>query len=377
MIKSIDAINYNLSILNEKNAKVNTALSTGEAIEYGSDDSILYSHILNIKSDINTYSAIKENIILSQAYNVTSDDTIAQVKTTTESIIANLIKANTDTTSDENKEIISNQIEDYKNALFSLANTSIDGKYIFSGVNTDIQSFVKDTATGQVSYQSDNSLKKLNVEEATYVPQGANGIDVFYYPKDSVISGDSFTFLENEIILDDDENQWSLVDTNNDNIYDGLYLNGDTSTSPIAITDNGDGTYSATNSSTKMLEIKHSVFDDLDTVIAALKFEDLDGNTISSSEGKTIISEILDKISNEAYDAQNITHSVVGTRNKTIETYGDIVSSKYTNLTILEEKYAAADITLLAVQAQSLENTYAALYSTIGRVNSMSLVNYL
>ena len=361
----------------KKMQTVNTALSTGEALEYGSDDSALYSHILSIQGDINTYSAIEDNITVSQLFNSTSDDTLSQIKDTTEAIISELIKANTSTTSDDDKEIIANQIENYKDSLLSLANTTNDGQYIFSGTNTETQAFIKDSVTGQVSYQSDNSLKKLNVEEGTYVSQGVNGIDVFYYTNNSVNSGDSFTFEENEIILDDDGEQWSLIDTDNDNVFDGLYLNGDTSTTPIAIIDNADGTFTATNTSTKTFEIKHSFFDDLDEVIAALKLEDINGSPITSDLAKTTISNSIDKISNDGFDAQNIAHSIVGTRTDAINTYSDVISAKLTNLTILEEEYAAADLTTLAVQAQSLENTYAALYSTIGRVNSMSLVDYL
>ena len=40
MVNSISAIKYNLSILNERNSKVNTAMGTGEALEYGSDNSV-------------------------------------------------------------------------------------------------------------------------------------------------------------------------------------------------------------------------------------------------------------------------------------------------------------------------------------------------
>lgn len=436
MVKSINAINYNLNILNDKNAKVNTALSSGEALEYGSDDSVLYGHILGIQSDKNTYSAIQEHITLSQSYNTTSDNVLAQVKSTTESIIANLVKANTDTSAQDDREIIAIEMQDLKDSLLSLANTNVDGKYIFSGVNTETQPFALDPNTGVVSYQSDNSIKKLNVEEATYVSQGVNGIDAFYYTNNNVTAGSTYTFVENdtfvdadgnswtyadsdgdlvfdglfldgdltttplpvtdngdgtfsavvggtftftdnEIVIDDNEEIWSLVDIDNDNVFDGLYLNGDTTTTPIDVVQNADGTYTATNMTTQSFEVKHSIFDDLDEVIAALKLEDTDGNSISSADAKNLLNLAQERIRNDAYDAQNISHSVLGTRTNTINSYGDVVSAKILNLTKLDEEYASADLTRLAVQAQSLENTYAALYSTINRVNGMSLVNYL
>jgi flagellar hook-associated protein 3 FlgL len=376
MIKSLDAITYNLSILDERNHKVNTALSTNEALEYGSDDSIKYSYILSFQGDINTYSSIEDNIELSEPFSTSSDSALQQAKDVTDTIKGLLIEANTDTTADEDREVIATQIEDYKDSLLSLANTNVNGQYVFSGVNTDTKPFVEDETTGQITYESDNSTKSLNVEKATYVSLGVNGIDAFYYDRETADTGDSLTFTSNEIVLDEDGNQWKLMDVDNNGSYDGLYLNGDSSSTSLAITDNGDGTYTATNSTASELTVKQSIFDALDEVIAALKLEDTDGNTITSDEASAILTQSQTNIS-DAYDAQNIANSIVGSRQSAINTYADIVSSKLTNLNTLELEYAQADLTSLAIESKALENTYTALYSTINRVNSLSLVNFL
>lgn len=117
-------------------------------------------------------------------------------------------------------------------------------------------------------------------------------------------------------------------------------------------------------------------FDLLDDIVDALKLVDSDGNTISEDEASEILSAAQNKL-NDAYDSINISHSLLGTRTNTIENYQSSIEAKLTNLMVLEEEYASADLTTLAVEAQSLENTYTALYSTINRVNSLSLVNYL
>ncbi len=376
MVSSINTIMYNLDILNDRNNKVNHGLSTNEALEYGSDDSIRYDYILGVKNDINIYTSINESINYNTAFNTSSDTALAEIKSVTESILSELIKANTDTTSDEGRVVIAGQVEDYKQSLLSLSNTSVDNQYLFSGVNTDINPFLEDETTGEISYQSDNSSKQVNVEENRYVSQGVNGIDVFYYTNNSVEDTDSFTFSSNEIILDEDGNEWRLMDSNNDGTSDGLFLNGDITSSSMLVTDNSDGTFSAVNTSSSSLEIKHSIFDDLNEVINALKLEDENGNPISKDDASVILSATLENI-DTAYDSQNISHSIVGTRTNTINTYQDIVQTKLTNLTILENEYASADLTALAVEAQALENTYSALYSTINRVNSLSLINYL
>lgn len=376
MISSIDSIMYNLSILNERNEKVNYGLSTGESLQNGSDDSMKFDYILGIQNDTSMYSSIQEGINYSDTFSTASDSALAEIKTATESIIAEIIKANTDTTNQEGKESIALEIEGYKELLFSLANSQSNGEYLFSGINSDSQSFVMDDTTGQVSYQSDNSLKSVNVEENRYISQGVNGIDVFYYTNNSAEATDTFIFTSNEIIIDEDNNQWKLMDSDNDGVDDGLFLNGDISSSSMSFTTNADGSFTATNSTGNTLDIKHSIFDDLDDLTNALNLEDSSGNTITSDEASIILSDSLDKL-NDAYDSQNTSHSLVGSRTNSIDTFSSIVQSKLTNLAILENEYASADLTALAVEAQALENTYTALYSTINRVNDLSLVKYL
>lgn len=376
MVNSINTIMYNLDILNERNTKVNHGLSTGEALEYGSDDSVRYDYILGIKNDISSYTSVQNSINYNSAFSTTSDSALSEIKSTTEAMITEVIKANTDTVSDEDRLIIAEQIDNYKSTLLSLANSSTNGQYLFSGINTDTQSFVQDETTGVVTYNSDNSLKTVNVEVNRYVSQGANGIDVFYYTNQEVNSGDSFTFEENEIVLDEDGNEWTLLDSNSDGIMDGLFLDGDLSSTSMPVTDNGDGTYSGTNSSSNSLEVKHSIFDDLDSLVNTLKLQDDSGNTITGDAASLLLSESLENL-NDAYSSQNIAHAIIGTRTNTIDTYSDIVQSKLTNYLILEQEYASADLTALAVESQAMENTYTALYSTISKVNNLSLVQYL
>ncbi len=376
MVSSIDSIMYNLNILNERNTKVNHGLSTGEALQNGSDDSLRFDYILDTQKDTSIYTSIQEGIDYTSSFSTSSDSTLAEIKTTTESILAQIIKANTDTTSDEGREVIATQIEDYKDLLFSLSNTQTNGEYLFSGTNSSTQSFVKDESTGEISYQSDNSTKSVNVEKNKYSSLGVNGLDAFYYTNNSVEISETFTFSSNEIIIDDEGNEWKLMDSNNDGIEDGVFLNGDITSSSISVTANSDGTLQASNTSSNTFEVKHSIFDDLDELTDALRLQDSQGNAISSDEASSILSDSIEKI-NDAYDSMNTAHSLVGTRINTIDTYSSIVQSKLTNLAVLENEYASADLTALAVEAQALENTYTALYSTINRVNDLSLVKYL
>ncbi len=309
MVSSIDTIKYNLTLLNKRNEKVTYQMSSGEALQNGSDNSQQYNKILSINNNVSTYNSILERIQSSSSYNTTSDTTVSNMKTSMESIISLVQKAITDTTTSDTIESIANEIETEADTIFSLANTKVDGQYIFSGKSSDVQPFVKDATTGQISYVGSNDNKKVNVETNKYVSQGVTGSELLYY------------------------------------------------------TDEATSTHV-------------SIFDDLNEIANALKLQDSSGNTITQDEADTILSDALDKL-NSAYDSINIAHSKLGTRTASIDNYESIVQTKITNFTVLQEEYASADLTSLAIESQALENTYTALYSTINKVNSLSLVQYL
>lgn len=376
MVSSISTIMYNLELLNKKNSKVNYQMSSENALQYGSDNSQQYNKILTIDNNVKSYSSILDRIQSSSVYNTTSDTSISSMKTKMESINGLITKALTATTNSENKVSIANEIESAKDTIFSLSNTKVDGQYLFSGNSSSIETFQKDATTRKISYASTNDNKTVNVENNVYNAQGVNGIELLYYTNQTAKTGENITFDKNEIILDKAGNQYKLVDTNGDNSYDGLYLNGDTSNTALAITTNSDGSFTVNNSTSTTLQSKHSTFDLLDSVINALKQQDSNGNAITQDEATTILSTALDKFE-KAYDAMNTTHAKLGTRTASIDNYENTVQTKLTNLKIFQETYSSADLTTLAVESQSLQNTYTALYSTINKINNLSLVNYL
>lgn len=127
-----------------------------------------------------------------------------------------------------------------------------------------------------------------------------------------------------------------------------------------------------------IINTKHNIFNDLDDIITTLNGYSLaDGVTpITATEQNDIIRASLDKIT-ASYDAVNIAHSKVGSRNKIIEDASINISAKITNFNILSIENSGADLTKVALEAKQLELTYTALYSTISRMNDLSLVNFL
>ena len=368
MVSSINNIMFNLDMLNKRNEKNTYGLSSGEALQYGSDNAKQYNEILSVKNNVKTYTSILDKIQLSNSYNTTSDTAVSNMKTALNSAQSLVMEALNGTNNSDTKEIIATNIESIKDTIFNLSNSSVNGQYVFSGKNTDSASFEKDAVSGKINYTGSYDNKTLNVEDKTYATQGVNGIELLYTPSQSAQAGSDLTFSADERILDNDGNEYGLV-------YDGLYLNGDTSNTPISITNNGDGTYTASSVSVA-LESKTSIFDTLDEIINALRQQDSSGNAITEDAANQILSNSLEKIGS-AYDNVNLNHAILGTRTSYIDNYEQITEAKLTNFNILYETYAGADLTALAIESQSLQNTYTALYSTISKINNLSLVDYL
>lgn len=376
MVSSISTIMYNLSLLNSRNEKVTYGLSSHEALQYGSDDSSKYNQILSINNSVNSYSSILDRIQSSTSFNTTSDTAVSSMKTSLESAKSLILQASTATTSNDGKASIANELESLKDTIFNLANSSVDNQYLFAGKSTSTTPFIKDETTGKISYVGTNDNKTINVEKNTYNKQGVNGVELLYYTNSTAQNGSDLTFGENELIYDANGNQYQMLDTNNDGNYDGLYLNGDTSNTPLSLTNNGDGTFTVNNTTGSSLESKRSIFDDLDDAINALNQKDSNGNSISEDEANEIISNSVDKF-DDIYDVVNLAHANLGIRTASIDNYESIIQTKVTNFSVLQKTIAAADLTALAVESQALENTYTALYSTINKVNNLSLVKYL
>ena len=368
MVSSINNIMFNLDMLNKRSEKNTYGLSSGDALQYGSDNSKQYNEILSVKNNVKSYTSILDKIQLSGAYNDTSDSAVSNMKNSVKSVQSLVLEALNGTNNSDTKEIIAANIESIKDTIFNLSNSSVNGQYVFSGKNTDSASFEKDAVSGKINYTGSYDNKTLNVEDKTYATQGVNGIELLYTPSQSAQAGSDLTFSADERILDNDGNEYGLV-------YDGLYLNGDTSNTPISITNNGDGTYTASSVSVA-LESKTSIFDTLDEIINALRQQDSSGNAITEDAANQILSNSLEKIGS-AYDNVNLNHAILGTRTSYIDNYEQITEAKLTNFNILYETYAGADLTALAIESQSLQNTYTALYSTISKINSLSLVDYL
>ncbi len=379
MINQTEQMFYRLSNLDTLQQKLTYQTSTKEKLQVGSDDSMLYSRIISVDDKVRTYEGLKTQIQKTQAQNKVADSSMAEVKKILENMIEQLGKANTATTTSDGIKAIATSIEGLKENLYQLANTQVEGEYIFAGSNSSIKPFEKDV-NGKITYLGDSQLRKVAVEEGSYRDRGVNGYDMMMYPSSTAFKGESFSFKETDRIIDQNGNEWKLNSPTNDTLtkYD---LNGNATTETITPVTN-DGLTPATFSGTlpnvdgTKFEAKTNIFNFIDDTVNALKKVDSAGNPISDQDAKALVAKYSGEMT-KVFDAVNIAHADLGGKNKIFEISLERVSSKLTQYDILSQELGSVDLAKVAIEAKALELTYTALYSTISKTNQLSLVNFL
>lgn len=377
MIDQTQQMMYRLSNLDTQYQKNSYQQSTGKVLQNGSDDSVLYARTLSVDDKIRTYEGLKSQVDKTTLQNNTADSSLTQIKKILETIKSELIKANTATTTADGIAAIATGISGYKENLYQLANTQVEGEYVFAGSDSSVQPFTKD-ATGKVTYQGNNQLKQVAVEEGSYREQGVNGFDMMMYPSSTAYKGGTLTFKATDRIVDQDGSEWKLnsAKTSLEKFDSNGSLTG--TITPVANDGLTPPTYTALAPSTDgtKFEAKTNIFNFIDDTVNALKKVDSSGNPITAAQSKALISNSLTEVS-KAYDGVNVAHADLGGKNQVFQTSLERISSKLTQYNVLSQEIGAADLTKVAVQAKALELTYTALYSTISKTNQLSLVNFL
>lgn len=377
MISQIEQTVFRLNNLDKMQEKINFQMG-GKQIANGSDDSVLFGRIVSAEEKVRTYEGIKTQIERTDIQNRAADASVNDIKKILESIKSELMKANTDTTSDAGLKAIAVNLAGMKENLFTLANTQVEGEYVFAGSDSSVKPFEKQ-ADGSVAYVGNNKLRSVAVEEGSYRERGINGFDMMMFSSSVAHKGETLTFNEKDRILDQDGNEWKLNSPTNDTL---TQYNVDGKATGIAISpvahDSVTNNYSVLtppDDGTKF-EAKTNIFDLLNSVVKSLNMLDNAGNPISREDATAQISKNVDLIDN-AFDGVNIAHAELGSKNKIFENSLDSVESKLTQFKMLETALSSSNLTEVAIKAKSLELTYAALYSTVMRTNELSLINFM
>jgi len=403
MIDTSQNMLYHISNLNTENQRISYQMATGKNMDKGSEDSILHSNLINLEDKLRVTEGLQLQITKTKVINDTADTSLAEMKISLDSIKIDLMKGLNSGMDRSDKLALATNLRGIRDNMFDRVNQRVDGEYVFTGSETNKQTLTKDTQfdiNGKIEFGGDGFLREIAVQPGSYRDRGVTAYDVNFYTSSKAYAGDSFTFSEGERIIDEEGFEWKLNTAKtelqkydyNGNIYHPLdsttQIAINSSTSPI----DGDTTQQSTQAtytinniptipSGRVFEAKHNYFDDLNIIINALegqstKLDGTRGGVINDSLVRTTLSNGLGETSQQ-FDATNIGHGELGGRNNVFNIAYDKLLTQETHYNILIQETGGADLAKLAMESKALEMTYQSLYTTISKMNKLSLLNYI
>lgn len=423
------------SVLFARYIDIETKLNDQEGIKSQIDKTVAQNNISddNINEVKNTIDNIKQDILKALNAGMTREDRLA-VATNLDGMRENLLRIATTTVDGEYIYAGSNTtVKPYEEDPDFVINGRVDFEgnahlrqvavgadhYRDRGISAvDVLMYNTDTTASDdtisfteremVTDQLGYTWKFLEESDANYINDGTttsqdieqydfvydNGSSTYYRAKSDMQNID----LNTEDFTD--TSKWEafnpkeqLFKMNEDNSVGYEYLNVTsdsndpaTYTSETLALANSNGNISDRTKTGLVLETKHNFFDDLNIVINALEgYSTKREDGVNYGEKETIISDeqVRDLLSSfttnidDQYNATNIGHSELGGRNKIFEIYQESIATKITHYNILIQETNGADLSKLAMESKSLEMTYTALFSTVAKMNDLSLINFI
>jgi len=121
------------SKLNEELFDVNKQISSGLSIQYASDNVRTFTETMRLDNEITTLSQIKKSTQSGAKFSEQTDTVLTEFESNTNRMRTLLIQAANDTQDELSRDAIAKELRGIEKNLKLLANTSINGQFLFAG----------------------------------------------------------------------------------------------------------------------------------------------------------------------------------------------------------------------------------------------------
>ena len=171
IVASADRFLANLSGLQQRMDTANRQVSSGLRVQNVSDDPSSVADILQLNSQISSNDQIGQNLAKVQT-EMNAGESAINSATTLMDQAQQLASQGANSTSSTNSNQLASQVSDLIKEMQSLANSQVQGRYIFSG-DSD-----QSAAYGPVDLSTSNGVGSYLGTASTRVVQGANGTTI-------------------------------------------------------------------------------------------------------------------------------------------------------------------------------------------------------
>ncbi len=170
---------YNNFIQDQSSAKaeidrLSTQISSGKKIEHAYEDSAVYVDTLRLDSEINALKGVQDRTVKSKVLTDASDSTMNDFDDALRDFKTKLIVAANGTMNEDNLKSVAEELKQMKSHMVNLANSSINGQYLFSGSAVNVKP-IDDNG----NYHGNDKALTTLIGESTQAPYSVDGQSLF------------------------------------------------------------------------------------------------------------------------------------------------------------------------------------------------------
>ena len=174
--------------LQQQQSNATLELATGSSINKPSDNPEGAAQLIKISDLSSQLDSFQRSVSAISGQFSTADSTLSSVVTVLQRAITLGTEGANGTLSDTDRQAITVELQGIQSQLLSLANTSYQGQYIFSGTSTS-QPFVLDpTQTSGVRYAGNTGVKPVTIGAGYQLQVNVPGSQIFNGPEDTFLA---------------------------------------------------------------------------------------------------------------------------------------------------------------------------------------------
>jgi flagellar hook-associated protein 3 FlgL len=169
-----DLVKYNLSSITENLNNANKVVSSGKQIVDLSDDPVGLVQSLEIKSVLANIDQMGRNISFGESWLVAAEGTLGNVQNLISDAKTLCVEMATATKSTTHRQSAAETVRNTLDEIITLANTQVNGRYLFAGSDTDNIPFEQDG-----SYNGNDTPFSIKVGNNSVIQFASDGEAIF------------------------------------------------------------------------------------------------------------------------------------------------------------------------------------------------------
>lgn len=154
--------------------KLQNMMSSGKKISKPSDDPVIASRGMLYRTSIGENEQFKENTGAANDWLTETETAVSEGRDVLARVKELVTQASNDTLGQGDREKIRDEMMQLRDHLGTVANTTLNGRYLFSGTDTDKAPFNNGVYTNQNTQDMN-----LEVSQGIYLPMNVNGVQLF------------------------------------------------------------------------------------------------------------------------------------------------------------------------------------------------------